>query len=75
MLLGKVVEDALAEVDKYLDHAALSGWKEVRIVHGHGTGRLRAAVRRFLSRHPQVEGHRAGASNEGGEGVTVVTIR
>jgi DNA mismatch repair protein MutS2 len=47
----------------------------VRIVHGHGTGRLRAAVRGHLARHPQVARVRPGSDGEGGDGATVVTLR
>lgn len=74
MLVGKRVDEALAELDKWLDRAALAGHGEVRVVHGHGTGRLRSAVRGFLDRHPQVAGHRPGREGEGGDGATVVML-
>jgi len=48
---------------------------EIRIVHGHGTGRLRAGVRRFLDRHPHVRRYRPGTPREGGDGATVVELR
>jgi DNA mismatch repair protein MutS2 len=47
----------------------------VRIVHGHGTGRLREAIREHLRRHPAVASFRPGAANEGGNGATVVALR
>lgn len=75
MLLGKRVEPALVEVDRYLDRALLSAVPEVRIVHGHGSGRLRKAVREHLRGHPAVVSQRAGKPNEGGNGATVVSLR
>jgi DNA mismatch repair protein MutS2 len=75
VLIGMRVEEALAEVDKRLDDAVRRGETELRIVHGHGTGRLRSAVRRFLSGHPHVDGHRPGAPYEGGDGATVAHLR
>jgi DNA mismatch repair protein MutS2 len=74
-LIGKTVDEALPQLDGYLDRAARSGMNEVRVVHGHGTGRLRAAVRKFLSSHPHVDSHRPGEPREGGDGATVVTLR
>jgi DNA mismatch repair protein MutS2 len=75
MLLGKTVEEALEAVDRFLDASVLAGRDEVRIVHGHGTGRLRSAIRAHLQKHVLVAGKRAGAPNEGGDGATVVTLR
>ena len=75
MLLGLTVEEALSRLDKFLDDAFLSGRSEVRVIHGHGTGRLRGAVREFLSAHPHVESHRAGAATEGGTGATIAKLR
>lgn len=74
-LLGKTVDEALAEVDKFLDDASRAGRAEARIVHGHGTGKLKAAVRRFLKGHPHVDAFRPGEPREGGDGATVVTLR
>lgn len=74
-LIGKRVDEALPELDKYLDEAALAGRVEVRIVHGHGTGALRRAVREFLRAHPHVDTIRSGEPNEGGDGATVVRLR
>ncbi len=73
-LLGQTVDEALPAVDKFLDASARSGRTEVRIVHGHGTGRLRLAVRAHLKGHPLVSAFRPGAGGEGGDGATVVTI-
>jgi DNA mismatch repair protein MutS2 len=74
-LLGRTVDEALGELDKFLDAAAVSGLGEVRVVHGHGTGRLRRAVREFLADHVHVRAYRPGKPHEGGDGATVVTLR
>ncbi len=74
-LIGRRVEEALALLDKYLDDASLASLTPVRIVHGIGTGKLRAAVRRFLENHPHVEGFAEAEEREGGAGATVVRIR
>ncbi len=74
-LIGERVEPALERLDAYLDQALLAGRGEVRIVHGHGSGRLRQAVRAHLRGHPAVAAFRGGAANEGGDGATVVTLR
>jgi DNA mismatch repair protein MutS2 len=75
ILIGRTVEEAEAEVDRFLDAALIAGHEEVRVVHGHGTGRLRTAIRRFLAGHAQVAGQRPGRPEEGGDGATVVTLR
>ncbi|MCL6451080.1 MAG: endonuclease MutS2 [Acetobacteraceae bacterium] len=72
---GLTVEEALAALDKYLDDACLAGLEQVRIIHGKGTGALRAAVAEYLSSHPRVEGFRLGEPAEGAEGVTVARLR
>ena len=74
-LIGERIEPALERLDKFLDDAALAGHREVRVIHGSGTGRLRAAVGRFLDRHPHVESHRLEEEKPGGRGVTLVTLR
>jgi DNA mismatch repair protein MutS2 len=73
-LIGKRVDEALDELDKYLDSATLAGHGQVRVIHGHGTGRLRDAVREFLRSHVHVREIRAGRPNEGGNGATVVRL-
>ena len=74
-LIGMRVEPALEELDSYIDRALLASRREVRVVHGHGTGRLRQAVRDHLRSHAAVAAQRQGAPNEGGNGATVVTLR
>jgi len=75
MLVGLRVDEATGLVDKFLDDAFLADAPCVRIVHGFGQGRLRAAVRDLLKSHPHVTGFRDGAPNEGGAGATVVDLR
>jgi DNA mismatch repair protein MutS2 len=74
-LLGVRVEDAIDAVDSFLDQALRGSRREVRLVHGHGTGRLRDALRQVLRRHPAVAAFRPGEPREGGNGATVVTLR
>jgi DNA mismatch repair protein MutS2 len=74
-LIGERVEEALDRLDKFLDDAYLAGHHEVRIIHGHGTGRLRDAVRRMLGDHPHVETHAAADERSGGSGATVAVLR
>ena len=74
-LRGLDSQDAIEETDRYLDDALESGWEEVRIVHGKGTGVLRKRVNEFLSRDKRVEEKRLGKWGEGDTGVTVVKLR
>lgn len=74
-LLGKTVDEAVAELDKYLDDAFLSHISSVRIVHGKGTGALRAGVHNFLKRQKHVKSYRLGAFGEGDAGVTIVELK
>ncbi|HYN23392.1 MAG TPA: Smr/MutS family protein [Thermoanaerobaculia bacterium] len=74
-LIGQRVEPALDELEGYIDRALLASRKEVRVVHGHGSGRLRQAVREHLRSHRGVAAIRPGEPNEGGDGATVVTLR
>ena len=74
-LRGYRVEEALDEVEKYLDQASLANLSPVYIIHGHGTGALKQAVRDFLKTSPYVAKFRAGEGSEGGDGVSVVDIK
>ena len=74
-LHGQRVEEALENLDKYLDEALLAHLSEVRIVHGHGTGALRTAIQEFLRRHPHHRRSRFADIREGGVAVTVVTLK
>ncbi len=71
-LLGYLVEDALPAVEEYLDQAYLAGLPWVHLVHGHGTGALRRAIRDRLRQHPLVKEYSRAPENQGGDGVTVV---
>ena len=72
---GMLVDEANRIVDRYLDDAYNAGLSEVNIIHGKGTGALRAGVQAFLKRHPLVKGYRMGSYGEGDAGVTVVTLK
>jgi len=74
-LVGLRVEEALPLVDKLLDDAALSDRREIRVIHGFGSGRLRKAVVGLLHGHPHVASFRAGSAGEGGGGATVVELK
>jgi len=74
-VIGRTVEEAIEEVDRAIDHAISSGDETLRVVHGHGTGRLRSGLREFLRKHRAVASYRAGKANEGGEGATVVVLK
>jgi len=74
-LLGRRVDEALELVDKFLDDAFLAEMKEVRIVHGTGTGALRQAITELLGSHPHVSRFEVAPQPEGGRGVTIATLR
>ncbi|MBO4411541.1 MAG: Smr/MutS family protein, partial [Lachnospiraceae bacterium] len=74
-LIGKTVDEALMELDKYLDDAYLAHVPSVRIVHGKGTGALRKAVQDACRRSSSVSGFRQGEYGEGDAGVTIVMLK
>ncbi len=74
-LLGLRVDEALSEVDRYLDRVGLSGLSVVTIIHGLGTGALKTAMTGYLKYHPLVAATRGGEPAEGGAGVTVVELK
>ena len=74
-LLGKTVDEAVAELDKYLDDAYIAHMKSVRIVHGKGTGALRKGVHNYLKRQKHVASFRLGEFGEGDAGVTIVEFK
>ena len=74
-LLGKTVDEAIAELDKYLDDAYIAHLKTVRIVHGKGTGALRKGVHNYLKRQKHVASYRLGEFGEGDAGVTIVEFK
>jgi DNA mismatch repair protein MutS2 len=74
-LIGRTVDEATDELEKYLDRAFLAGLPKVRVIHGHGAGILRRGVREFLKNHPHVAGIEEAPQNEGGQGATLVELR
>ena len=74
-LRGQMVEEGLLSVDRFLDGASMTGVHQVTIIHGKGTGRLRAAVQDHLRHHPLVKSFRLGAYGEGEAGVTIVELK
>nr|WP_255724550.1 endonuclease MutS2 [Shimazuella soli] len=74
-LRGKLVEEALVDIEKYLDDAILAGFKQVHLIHGKGTGALRKGVHAYLAKHRRVAAFRNGEYSEGGLGVTVVELK
>lgn len=74
-LLGRTVDEALAELDKYLDDAYLAHLPSVRVVHGKGTGALRSAIHNHLKRLKYIKEYRLGEYGEGDAGVTIVTFK
>ncbi len=74
-LLGKTVDEALSELDKYLDDAYLAHLPSVRIVHGKGTGALRKAVQKYLSKNRVIKSFRLGEFGEGDAGVTIAEFK
>jgi DNA mismatch repair protein MutS2 len=74
-VIGRTVDEATSEVEKFVDRAFLAGLPKVRIVHGSGMGILRKALRQYLQKHPHVESVSEAPQNEGGGGATVVELR
>ena len=74
-LRGQMVEEGVMNVDRFLDSASMAGVHQVTIIHGKGTGRLRAAIQAHLRHHPLVKSFRLGAYGEGEAGVTVVELK
>jgi DNA mismatch repair protein MutS2 len=75
VLIGSTVDDAIARAEKFLDQALLADERRLRIVHGHGTGRLRDGLREFFKAHPLVASVAPAPDNEGGGGATIVELK
>jgi DNA mismatch repair protein MutS2 len=73
-LIGRTTDEALHELDKYLDDAVLSDAKEVRIIHGRGSGTLRQFIHHYLRDHPSVAAFALAPQNQGGEGATIAKL-
>lgn len=74
-VIGQRLEEAIDAVEKALDQALLAGATHLRVIHGHGTGRLREGIRRHFGAHGAIERLRAGDRNEGGNGATILELR
>jgi DNA mismatch repair protein MutS2 len=74
-VIGARVEDALGRVELAMDKAAAAGISRVRVLHGHGTGRLKNAIRAHLATSPYVASYRPGDEVEGGDAVTLVILK
>jgi DNA mismatch repair protein MutS2 len=74
-VIGCTVPEALDRTDKFIDQAVLGERRELRVIHGHGTGQLRKAIAAFLADHPQVLRASGAPENQGGGGVTVVELK
>jgi len=74
-VIGRTVDEASREVEKFVDRAFLAGLPRVRVVHGSGMGILRKALRQMLQQHPHVESVAEAPQNEGGGGATLVELR
>lgn len=72
---GKNLDDAIMDVEKYIDDAFISGLEEVTVIHGRGEGILRKGIQEVLKRHRNVKSFRKGAYSEGGDGVTVIKLK
>ena len=74
-LRGKMVDEAVVEIDRFIDDAHLAGIGQITLIHGKGTGALRSGVHAYLKNHPGVKDFRLGAYGEGDAGVTIVTLK
>ena len=74
-LIGMHVEEGLKALDNYLDQAVAHKIKQVRVIHGMGTGKLRNAIWKDLDKHPQVKSKTSAGPSEGGLGATIVVLK
>lgn len=74
-VVGKNLDDAVMDVDKYLDDAFMAGLSQVTVIHGRGEGILRDGLQKMMRHHKHVKSFHRGSYNEGGDGVTIVEIR
>ncbi len=74
-VLGMTVEEALYEVDNFIDKAVLDNLSEIKVIHGVGTGKLKAAISQHLKRNRNVESYRLGKYGEGETGVTIIKLK
>jgi DNA mismatch repair protein MutS2 len=74
-VIGNTVDEAIARLEKFLDESTVTDIRELRIVHGHGTGQLRRAIATFLKDHPLVARFDTAPQNQGGGGATIVELK
>ncbi|OEH84425.1 hypothetical protein BHU72_09410 [Desulfuribacillus stibiiarsenatis] len=74
-LRGKTIDEAIYDIEHYLDKVILAGLREVSIIHGKGTGALRVGLQEYFRKHPRIQSMRIANYNEGGMGVTVLTLK
>lgn len=74
-LRGKRYEEAMQDLDQYLDASLLAGYQEVTIIHGFGTGVIRKGVQKYLSHHPRIKKFQYAPASAGGQGATIVQLR
>ncbi len=72
---GKTVDEAILDLDKYIDDALIAGIGQVRVIHGKGTGALRSGLIQYFNKHSAIKSHTLAALNEGGSGATVVFLK
>jgi DNA mismatch repair protein MutS2 len=74
-VIGNTVDEALGRLEKFLDDSTVTDIREIRVVHGHGTGQLRRAIAAFLKEHPLVARFEPAPQNQGGGGATIVELK
>jgi DNA mismatch repair protein MutS2 len=74
-LRGMTAEEGIEALERFLDRAVVAGLRQIYVIHGKGTGRLRRALTAFLKQHSEVDSIRLGNWNEGGAGVTIVKLK
>ncbi len=74
-VIGLTVDEALTRAERFLDETLVTDQRTVRVIHGHGTGRLQKAISGFLKNHPLVAGFHTAPTEHGGGGVTVVELK
>ena len=75
ILIGYRVDDALIALDKYLDFFVLRGLKQVKIIHGYGSGKLIEGINSFLKKRKNIASFKIGSELDGGSGSTIVTLK
>jgi DNA mismatch repair protein MutS2 len=74
-VIGNTVDEAIARLEKFLDESTVTDQRELRIIHGHGTGQLRRAISEFLKNHPLVARFALAPQDQGGGGATIIELK